>query len=282
MLRRNFFKKMLPLCGTLFSLTAFSKSKENMKISFLRHATFILEVNGKHFLVDPMLNKKDAMDTVANAANSLRNPLVDLPISDNEVNSILNKIDAIIVTHTHRDHWDSKAIELIRKSTPIICQPADEEKIKGQGFTDVRSVQSKIDFNGVTLHRTGGQHGTGETGKRMGTVSGFVIETKGQKLYIAGDTVWCSEVESALGVFKPEVIVLNAGAAQFVEGGPITMTGEDVVKVVQNQPKANIIAVHMEAINHCLLKRAGLKEYLQKQNSLDHVNIPDDGAVIQL
>ncbi|MEJ0057803.1 MAG: hypothetical protein WDN75_20435 [Bacteroidota bacterium] len=57
-----------------------------MKINFLRHATFVLEVNGQRFLVDPMLNKKDAMDTVANAANTFRNPLVDLPIAENEIN----------------------------------------------------------------------------------------------------------------------------------------------------------------------------------------------------
>ncbi|MEJ0055123.1 MAG: MBL fold metallo-hydrolase [Bacteroidota bacterium] len=253
-----------------------------MKINFLRHATFVLEVNGQRFLVDPMLNKKDAMDTVANAANTFRNPLVDLPIAENEINAMIKTINAVLVTHTHRDHWDSKAIESIDKNIPIICQPADEEKIKGQGFKDVRPVSTKIEFGGIVIHRTEGQHGTGETGKRMGTVSGFVIESKNQKLYIAGDTVWCAEVETALATFKPEAIVLNAGAAQFIEGGPITMTTADIIKVVQAQPKAKVIAVHMEAINHCLLKREELRTQLQKQSLSSHVEIPNDGAVLNL
>ena len=253
-----------------------------MKINFIRHATLILNVNGQQFLVDPMLSKKDAMDPVANASTTFRNPMLDLPVSNKDLNEILNNIDGVIVTHTHRDHWDARAVELLKKDTLILCQPSDEEKIKGQGFTNIRAVAESIEVNNIKFNRTGGQHGTGETGKRMGIVSGFVIESKGQRIYIAGDTVWCAEVEAPLSAFKPDFIVLNAGAAQFLEGGPITMTAEDVIKVAQQQPKSKIIAVHMETINHCLLKRNDLKEALQKVNLSSRIKIPFDGESIPL
>jgi hypothetical protein len=47
--------------------------------------------------------------------------------------------------------------------------------------------------------RTGGRHGTGEIGEKMGPVSGYVLRGPGEPVvYIAGDTVWCPEVAAAL------------------------------------------------------------------------------------
>ena len=54
----------------------------------------------------------------------------------------------------------------------------------------------------------------------LAPVSGFVLRAKGEAaLYIAGDTVWCEDVRKALREYDPKVIVVNAGAAQFLEGG---------------------------------------------------------------
>ncbi len=53
----------------------------------------------------------------------------------------------------------------------------------------------------------------------MGAVSGFVLAAAGEPtLYIAGDTIWCEEVRTALEQHQPDVVVVNAGAAQLAEG----------------------------------------------------------------
>lgn len=278
--RRTFIHHTSMLTGaTVLSPELFSKSK-TMKIHFLRHATFLLEVNGVKLLVDPMLSAKDALDPVANAANSIRIPMVDLPLTENELKEKLATLDAVMVTHTHRDHWDIKAHELLKKDMTILCQPADVEAIEEKGFTRLLPVNNSIEFNGLTIHRTGGQHGTGDIGLKMGHVSGFVIETKMNRLYIAGDTIWCAEVESALKKFKPDTIILNTGAAQFLQGDPITMTAQDVLAVSEHAPQSKIIAVHMDTVNHCLLKRKDLHAILEKVGKLKQVRIPSDGEVI--
>jgi len=99
----------------------------------------------------------------------------------------------------------------------------------------------------------------------MAPVSGFVLRTPGEPaLYVAGDTVWHPEVKAALDEHEPRVVVVNAGGARFDVGDPITMTAEDVARVCRHAPEAAIVAVHMEAINHCLLTRAGLRSYLER------------------
>jgi L-ascorbate metabolism protein UlaG (beta-lactamase superfamily) len=279
--RRNFITKSVLLSGASFlSSKVFSKRKAGIRIFFLRHATLIVEAGDVRLLIDPMLSVRGAMDPVKVARNNERIPLVDFPISENELKKELEAINATIVTHTHRDHWDEKAREIIDKKLPLICQPTDVEVLKGHNFKNLLPVDSSIEFNGLRIHRTDGQHGTGEIGVRMGHVSGFVIEYKKQKLYITGDTIWCSQVEQALAKHKPDYVIVNAGAARFDQGDPITMTADDVIKVCNAVPSAKVIAVHMESVNHCDLKRADLLTKLVEQKLNKQCLVPADGERI--
>lgn len=77
-----------------------------MKLTQIRNATLLLEYAGKKFLIDPMLAEKEAWPGFAgNARTHLRNPMVDLPVPLDE----LLAVDAVIITHTHADHWDEAA-----------------------------------------------------------------------------------------------------------------------------------------------------------------------------
>ncbi|WP_150265656.1 MBL fold metallo-hydrolase [Paenibacillus tepidiphilus] len=247
-----------------------------MKIKLIRHATLWLEYGGVTFLIDPMFSGQGVNPPIVNTANSLNNPLVPLP---EPVEQWLAP-DAVLVTHLHQDHWDTAAAALLPHETPLLCQEGDQEKLAAQGFAGVTPVDEAAGtvYRGVTLRRTGGRHGTGEIGERMGKVSGFVFQATGEpSLYIAGDTIWCEEVKEALDTYRPEVLVLNAGGARFLEGGHITMDAVDVAEVCRYAPQAAVVAVHMDAINHCLVTRKHLKEHLQQQGLLERVRVPLDG-----
>jgi L-ascorbate metabolism protein UlaG (beta-lactamase superfamily) len=250
-----------------------------MQVQLIRHATLRVSTGGHIFLVDPMLSAKEEMDPVQNAGNSRRIPLVELPFSPDE---ILKDVDAVLVTHTHRDHWDDAATRLVPKALPIFCQPEDEAKFHEWGYTDVRPVYTTVEFKRLQITRTGGQHGTGDLARQMGPVSGFVLRAENEpSLYIAGDTIYGPDVEHALAQHSPGVAVVNAGAAQFIMGDPITMSAGDVAKVCRRAPDTRVIAVHMEAINHCLLKRAHLEASLDRDRLKGRVLIPMDGEMVR-
>jgi L-ascorbate metabolism protein UlaG (beta-lactamase superfamily) len=253
-----------------------------MHIHFLRHATLLLTIHHLKILVDPMLSPLEAMDPIANAGNQWRIPMVPLPLSDEELQHLIGDLDAVIVTHTHRDHWDASAQTLLPKHLPLLCQPEDQQTLELAGFSDVLPVIESLNWRGLEIDRTGGQHGAGKLGQQMGPVSGFVLMAEGEPtIYIAGDTIWCPQVASALKEFSPDVVILNAGAATYATGGgPITMDEEDVCQVARSIPGAKVIAVHMETINHCRLTRATLRAKTVEAGLEQQIAIPQDGELL--
>jgi len=247
-----------------------------MHLRLVRHATLVAEVGPHRLLVDPMLDPAGARGPVESTPNPRPNPLVELP---EPPESVVEGITGVVVTHLHEDHLDATARRLL-PDVPVFCQPEDAEALR-ELAADVRPVEGELEWDGIRIVRTGGRHGTGELGASLGPVSGFVLVGEGEPvLYVAGDTVWAPEVEAALDDHEPDLVVLNAGGARFTEGDPITMTAEDVVAVARRAPQARIVAVHLEAMNHCVETRADLAERLHAEELHEQVTVPDDGAEV--
>ncbi|MFB6170635.1 MAG: MBL fold metallo-hydrolase [Haloarculaceae archaeon] len=245
------------------------------RLRLLRHATLTVETGGQVLLVDPMLSDPGAIPPIPNSPNDRRNPLVELPPLD------LDSVDAVLVTHLHRDHLDDAARERLPADVPLLCQPADADELEADGFTDVRPVADDLSWAGGEVARVPARHGTGDLAEEMGPVSGFVLSAPGEPtLYLAGDTVWYEAVEETLASFDPDATVVNTGEAQFVEGDPITTTRAGVAAVARHTDGA-VVAVHMEAINHCLLTREELADYLRDEG-VEGVTIPADGEAVRV
>jgi L-ascorbate metabolism protein UlaG (beta-lactamase superfamily) len=251
-----------------------------MRLRLIRNATLGVVVAERYLLVDPMLDPAGARPPVENTPNPRPNPLVELP---EPAEVVVGGVNAVLVTHLHTDHFDETAAELLPKGVPLLCQPEDEGVLRDRGFGDVRPVDGVLELDGVRVARTTGRHGTGRMAQELGPVSGFVVTAANEPtLYVAGDTIWCEEVRAALDTHRPDVVVVNASGARFVESDPIVMTTDDVVAVARHVPAARVVAVHLEAISHALETRADLHQRLHDEDLVAHVTVPEDGAEVPL
>ena len=231
-----------------------------MNVTLVRHATLLLETSLGRILVDPMLRAAGTTPPIDNTPNQRPNPLVELPLHPEKV---VAGVDLCIVTHLHSDHFDDAADAVLPRDLPILTQPESAEALAERGFTEITVSHPRIPM-------TRGQHGSGEIGRAMGAVSGWVVDG----VYLAGDTIWCDEVEDVLARHEPRAVILNASGARFNDGGPIVMDTDDVrrVRAATNVPVA---VVHLEAINHCVEPRSAYRE-------IEGVHVPTDGERIEL
>jgi L-ascorbate metabolism protein UlaG (beta-lactamase superfamily) len=237
-----------------------------VRLTLVRHATLLVEIDGRRLLVDPMLDDAGTSPPIEDTPNQVPNPLVPLPMPAEEV---VRDLDAVAITHLHEDHFDETAARLLPRDVLVFCQPEDEASLAERGLL-VRPVATAVDWDGLSITRTGGQHGTGEIALELAPVSGFVIGD----LYIAGDTIWCKEVEEAIADHSPRVAVVNGSGARFLEGDPIVMTTDDIREVVARVPK--VVVVHLEAINHCLDSREDVR------TAVPEAIVPEDGETLDL
>lgn len=218
-------------------------------IRLIRHATLVLETALGRILVDPMLRAAGTSPPIENTPNPVPNPLVELPVPAEDV---VRGVDLCIVTHLHRDHFD----DLVPLGLPILTQPESADELRARGHTDVRTEHPEIAM-------TRGRHGTGQIGRAMGPVSGWVVDG----VYIAGDTVLCDEIHEARERHRPRATIVNGGGARFLEGEPIVMTAAEVAQL-----DGTVVVVHLEAINHCLEPRSAYAGAI----------VPLDGEVLDL
>ncbi|MDU2577417.1 MAG: MBL fold metallo-hydrolase [Veillonella sp.] len=227
----------------------------------IRNATGKLTIKNTTFLIDPFLAPKDTYPGFEGTFNyQQRMPMVDLPLSmDNLLSNVTQNT-------------------------------ADKELITSQGFNDVRIIFESLEFNSITLRKTGGSHGTLEMyanpvlAQLAGDAMGVIFEAADEPtVYLVGDTVWTSDVEKALLRFDPNVIIMNTGYAQILGfEDSIIMGTKDIGRMVVRKPEAKIIAVHMDTVNHTATSREDVRKFIKGNNIEIHVAVPEDGETITL
>ena len=173
--------------------------------------------HGLTLLVDPYFVPKGGSGCFQIAPKpemrKIKNPICELPIP---INEIVEGIDAVVITHTHGDHWDEYAAKNIPKTVPIFVQnQSDKDLVKSQGFKDVTIVGNETPFRGITITKNEGKHGTDDVikhfGKGFGICMGFILRAPEERtIYFTGDTIWTKNFETAIEKYDPDYIVMNA------------------------------------------------------------------------
>jgi L-ascorbate metabolism protein UlaG (beta-lactamase superfamily) len=249
-----------------------------MKIRLIRNATLRITYAGKEFIIDPFLLPKDTIPSFAGISN---NPTVGLPCSPEEV---VDGVEMAIVSHMHPDHFDQLAAQLLPVDITLFCQPGDEHMIRQFGITGATPIIDSTLWEGISITRTDGQHGSGVWAQHMGNVSGFIFQANDEPtVYWAGDTILYDGVRQVLSEINPEVIITHSGGAQMQGSGPIIMDAEQTVSICLENPDTKVVAVHLEALDHCPITRSQLRSLAQNSNIPDgRLLIPQDGETIEL
>ncbi|MEQ8524697.1 MBL fold metallo-hydrolase [Gracilimonas sp.] len=253
-----------------------------MELQLWRNATLQLDIQDLTILIDPMLGKKGSFGAFPWTSDKRKNPIIDLPFGIDDLKKKLLSIDMVFVSHLHPDHLDETAIKLINKSTAVICPKVISEPISSYGFSNIIELEDKLTLDKTVLHLTEGKHGEGKIQEKMGQVNGLVIQYQDRNIYIAGDTIWCSEVKKNIDIHKPDHIIFAGGAATFSIGEPVTMTATDIKELASYSKNSTIWITHLEAVSPCVEDREFLNVFLKENNLSKQCKILNDGEKVKL
>ena len=143
------------------------------QVTYVGHATVLVEMNGTRVLTDPLLR--------ARVAHLRRRVEVDT--------RALRGIDAVFVSHAHYDHLDRRSLELLGRSTLVVVPRGLGGLLRRGGFERVveMDVGEHVTVGELTVEATHAEHrGDRPLGARARAL-GYLLNGS-HRLYFAGDT----------------------------------------------------------------------------------------------
>jgi L-ascorbate metabolism protein UlaG (beta-lactamase superfamily) len=164
----------------------FKLAVEKNVLVWFGHSSYFLQVDGKKFLVDPVLSGSASPlpgGTKAFSGSDIYKP-TDIPA-----------IDFLIITHDHWDHLDYKTIKAIQpKIGKIICPLGVGEHLEYWGYNVSCIIEKDWEdavklAEGFKITLQPARHFAGRTLKRNTSLwTSYVLQTPSLKIFIGGDS----------------------------------------------------------------------------------------------
>ncbi|WP_261841201.1 MBL fold metallo-hydrolase [Aliamphritea ceti] len=182
---------------------------DNVRITFINHATLLVQSGGYNILTDPVFSER-ASPVSFIGPKRVHKPGIAL--------KNLPKIDAIVISHNHYDHFDLDSVNtLIERDTPQIFTGLGVSQIleNTSNVTEMDWGQSaQVDKN-FKLWFLDVQHNSGRslTDRNTTLWGGFLFEVGKKKIYFGGDTGYADHYKRTFERFgSVDVAFLPLGA----------------------------------------------------------------------
>jgi L-ascorbate metabolism protein UlaG (beta-lactamase superfamily) len=150
-----------------------------MKITYIGHATLLIEIDGIKLLTDP--NFEDSLGVVLPRVAPPGIALRDLP-----------KLDAVLLTHAHADHLSFDALRELSSSVPVYAPPVVARWLQARGFAHVVpfAPNDTMRHGSVHVHAAAARHKGNRYGydRRRAATNMYLLENADESCFFAGDT----------------------------------------------------------------------------------------------
>jgi L-ascorbate metabolism protein UlaG (beta-lactamase superfamily) len=241
-------------------------------LTWIGHASFLCQFTDLNLLIDPNFsNWLFFMKRLRHAGLHIR----DLP-----------KIDLVLITHAHFDHFDKRSLRKLPESSRIAVVPwGMGDLVHGLGFEKVIELQwwetfSHRDWK-ITL--TPSKH----WGARMirdehRGYGGYYIEHQGRHIYHAGDSAYADCFKEIGRRLKPEIAMLPIGAYYPDSFRHVHMGPDEAIKVFRDIHAKWFVPMHygtfklsFEALDE---PPRWLKQLAEKEGLDSHLRLLEEGV----
>jgi len=179
-------------------------------VTFIGHATFLIQTAAGNILTDPMYSRRAGPFNVI-GPRRVRQPAV--PFDD------LPAISMVLLSHNHYDHCDLRTLrKLAQRFDPVVITPlGNGALVRSSGIRRVEELdwwqESKTSVLPITL--TPAQHFSARSplDRNRALWGGFVLMAGGAQIFFAGDTAYApffGDVRQRLGPIDLALLPIGA------------------------------------------------------------------------
>lgn len=224
-----------------------------MRITYIGHATLLIELADRIFLTDP--NFDPALGRFLPRISAPGIAVGSLP-----------RIDAIVVTHAHADHLSFKSLDALEQDILILAPPAVAKWLQRRGYRMVQALAAgeSVQSGGVEIRAGAATHQGSRymVDRWRGAANMYLFETKQLSCFFAGDTALTPDSTSlveqhlTLADRRLDIALLPIGHAPWWKPGfrKGHLTSRDALTLFDRLDARYLIPYHWGTFNHVTSK----------------------------
>ena len=277
---------------TQLDSTKVADYKGKTRMIWFGHSSFLLQIDGKNILLDPMFGKVAAPHPLLGANRFNK----DFPLAIEK----LPQIDAVIFSHDHYDHLDYNSVLKIKDKTKHFYVPLGVgTHLKSWGVTSTNITEldwwQETQLDSLKLVCTPAQHFSGrKLNNNQSTLwSSWVIKSKTETIYFSGDSGYASHFKEIGKQYGPFDLALLECGQYNEKWSDIHMMPEETAQAGVDLGASKIMPIHWAGFKLALhdwkdpIKRVKIKaeelnidiitpkigdEILVKENNTNYTN----------
>ncbi len=253
--------------------TNLANYKGEMRIFWFGHSTFLIQLDGKTIILDPMFGHSASPVPVFGVKRFNK----QLPIDPDQ----LPKIDAIIISHDHYDHLDYQSIQKLKDKTDAFFTPLGVgAHLQAWGVSQDKITEldwwQQADFKGLTFSSTPAQHFSGR-GKWFNDQAStlwcsWVIQSAEKQIYFSGDSGYGEHFKAIAEKFGAfDLALMECG--QYNElWKEIHMMPEETIMAAKDINAAMVMPIHWGSFR--LAMHEWIDPVVRATKKAEELNIP--------
>lgn len=235
-----------------------------MRITYIGHATLLIEIGDRIFLTDPNFDSHLGRFLPRVSAPGIA--LSDLP-----------RLDAILVTHAHADHLSFDSLQKLQRDVPIFAPPPIARWLGRLGHATARAIapgesifSGSVEISAASATHQGHRYGVD---RWRGAANMYLLDTKESSCFFAGDTALVADsndlVERRLGpdARQLDMALLPIGHAPWWKPGfrKGHLTSTDALTLFGRLNAKYLIPYHWGTFDHVTSKAHDAIDRLRQQ-----------------
>lgn len=247
-------------------------------IQWLGGPTAVLEYGQLRAITDPMLGARGPNAFVLPKHPSTGEPNAAIARYVAVPAHTLAGLNAILISHTHNDHVDARAKELLPKNIPLVVAAAGADSLRAAGFSDVRGLDwgetTTISAGATTLRvlAVPAHHShDSETDREVGKGNGYILEWRdgasSYRAYWTGDAVVSDETQHFVDHYGQVDLLLPhmGGVGGDSNRGLRTMNAEEALELTRRVNPKRVMPIHHTTFAHYREPIEALEQLAQEQ-----------------